>query len=129
MYVLTAHNAEHNLTRRPSAASCADLVNDARPWLALASDGPLGELRILDFSRMLAGPFATMMMADLGATVTKVERPGTGDETRSWGPPYDEHGMPTYFQSINRNKHSVVARPARAGRPRARARRSRARPT
>ena len=71
-------------------------------------DGPLGELKILDFSRILAGPFATMMMADLGATVTKVERPGTGDETRSWGPPYDEHGMPTYFQSINRNKASVV---------------------
>ena len=75
---------------------------------ATPSDGPLGELKILDFSRILAGPFATMMMADLGATVTKVERPGTGDETRSWGPPYDEHGMPTYFQSINRNKDSVV---------------------
>ncbi len=72
------------------------------------SDGPLGELKILDFSRILAGPFATMMMADLGATVTKVERPGTGDETRSWGPPYDDRGMPTYFQSINRNKRSIV---------------------
>jgi crotonobetainyl-CoA:carnitine CoA-transferase CaiB-like acyl-CoA transferase len=71
-------------------------------------DGPLGDLRILDFSRILAGPFATMMLADLGATVTKVERPGTGDETRSWGPPYDEHGMPTYFQSVNRNKRSIV---------------------
>jgi crotonobetainyl-CoA:carnitine CoA-transferase CaiB-like acyl-CoA transferase len=49
-----------------------------------------------------------MMLADLGATVTKVERPGTGDETRSWGPPFDEHGQATYFQSVNRNKHSVV---------------------
>ena len=75
---------------------------------ATPSEGPLGELAILDFSRILAGPFATMMMADLGATVTKVERPGTGDETRSWGPPFDEHGMPTYFQSINRNKRSIV---------------------
>jgi crotonobetainyl-CoA:carnitine CoA-transferase CaiB-like acyl-CoA transferase len=72
------------------------------------STGPLGDLQILDFSRILAGPFATMMLADLGATVTKVERPGTGDETRSWGPPYDEYGMSTYFQSVNRNKRSIV---------------------
>jgi crotonobetainyl-CoA:carnitine CoA-transferase CaiB-like acyl-CoA transferase len=72
------------------------------------SPGALGELRILDFSRVLAGPFATMMLADLGATVTKVERPGTGDETRGWGPPYDEHGRATYFQAVNRNKHSVA---------------------
>src|SRR4051794_24748550 len=68
----------------------------------------LGDLRILDFSRVLAGPFATMMLADLGATVTKVERPGTGDETRSWGPPFDDRGQATYFQSVNRNKHSIV---------------------
>jgi crotonobetainyl-CoA:carnitine CoA-transferase CaiB-like acyl-CoA transferase len=65
-------------------------------------------LRILDFSRVLAGPFATMMLADFGAEVTKVERPGGGDETRSWGPPYDERGEATYFQSVNRNKSSVV---------------------
>jgi crotonobetainyl-CoA:carnitine CoA-transferase CaiB-like acyl-CoA transferase len=68
----------------------------------------LGELRILDFSRVLAGPFATMMLADLGATVIKVERPGVGDETRTWGPPYDARGEATYFQSVNRNKDSVV---------------------
>jgi crotonobetainyl-CoA:carnitine CoA-transferase CaiB-like acyl-CoA transferase len=68
----------------------------------------LDGLRILDFSRVLAGPFATMMLADLGAAVLKVERPGTGDETRSWGPPYDERGEATYFQSVNRNKESVV---------------------
>jgi crotonobetainyl-CoA:carnitine CoA-transferase CaiB-like acyl-CoA transferase len=68
----------------------------------------LGDLRILDFSRVLAGPFATMMLADLGATVIKVERPGVGDETRSWGPPYDARGEATYFQSVNRNKESVV---------------------
>lgn len=68
----------------------------------------LGNLRILDFSRVLAGPFATMMLADLGAEVTKVERPGTGDETRSWGPPYDADGQATYFQAVNRNKRSIV---------------------
>jgi crotonobetainyl-CoA:carnitine CoA-transferase CaiB-like acyl-CoA transferase len=68
----------------------------------------LGRVRILDFSRVLAGPFATMMLADFGAEVTKVERPGAGDETRSWGPPYDERGEATYFQSVNRNKASVV---------------------
>ena len=69
---------------------------------------PLGQLRILDFSRVLAGPFATMMLADLGADVVKVERPGGGDETRSWGPPHDDRGEATYFQAVNRNKHSIV---------------------
>jgi crotonobetainyl-CoA:carnitine CoA-transferase CaiB-like acyl-CoA transferase len=68
----------------------------------------LDKLRILDFSRILAGPFATMMLADLGATVTKVERPGGGDDTRAWGPPFDHAGRATYFQSVNRNKRSVV---------------------
>ncbi len=67
----------------------------------------LAELKILDFSRVLAGPFATMMLADLGAVVTKIEPPG-GDETRQWGPPYDEAGEATYFQSVNRNKSSLV---------------------
>jgi crotonobetainyl-CoA:carnitine CoA-transferase CaiB-like acyl-CoA transferase len=78
------------------------LVTDADLPSALAG------LRILDFSRVLAGPFATMMLADLGAIVTKVERPGVGDETRSWGPPYDEHGGATYFQAVNRNKRCVA---------------------
>ncbi|RTL70145.1 MAG: CoA transferase [Pseudonocardiaceae bacterium] len=68
----------------------------------------LGSLTVLDFSRVLAGPFATMMLADLGATVVKVERPGTGDDTRAWGPPHDDRGSATYFQSVNRNKTAVV---------------------
>jgi crotonobetainyl-CoA:carnitine CoA-transferase CaiB-like acyl-CoA transferase len=72
------------------------------------SPSALRGLRILDFSRVLAGPFATMMLADLGAGVTKVERPGVGDETRSWGPPHDNAGRATYFQAVNRNKHSIV---------------------
>jgi len=72
------------------------------------SAGALGPLKILDLSRVLAGPLATMMLADFGAEVTKIERPGGGDETRAWGPPYDERGAATYFQSVNRNKESVV---------------------
>jgi crotonobetainyl-CoA:carnitine CoA-transferase CaiB-like acyl-CoA transferase len=68
----------------------------------------LAELRILDFSRVLAGPLATMVLADLGAQVTKIERPGAGDDTRAWGPPYDDRGESTYFQSVNRNKLSVA---------------------
>jgi crotonobetainyl-CoA:carnitine CoA-transferase CaiB-like acyl-CoA transferase len=72
------------------------------------TEGALGDLRIVDFSRVLAGPLATMILADLGASVTKVERPGVGDDTRAWGPPYDETGMSTYFQAVNRNKESVT---------------------
>jgi crotonobetainyl-CoA:carnitine CoA-transferase CaiB-like acyl-CoA transferase len=74
----------------------------------MATEPALGKLRILDFSRVLAGPLATMVLADLGAEVTKVERPGGGDETRSWSPPHDERGEATYFQAVNRNKSSLV---------------------
>ena len=70
--------------------------------------GALHHLRVLDFSRVLAGPFATMMLADLGAEVTKIERPGIGDDTRTWGPPYDDQGQATYFDAVNRNKRSIV---------------------
>ncbi|HEX6355743.1 CoA transferase [Actinophytocola sp.] len=68
----------------------------------------LDNLRVVDFSRVLAGPFATMQLADLGAKVTKIERPETGDETRAWGPPHDEHGQATYYQAVNRNKDVLV---------------------
>ncbi len=67
----------------------------------------LGGIKVLDFSRVLAGPLATMVLGDLGAEVTKVEAPA-GDDTRQWGPPYDEAGDATYFQAVNRNKHSLV---------------------
>lgn len=71
------------------------------------STGPLAGLQVLDFTRVLSGPFATMTLADLGADVIKVEPVGFGDDTRHWGPPFvgDES---TYFMSINRNKRSVV---------------------
>ena len=86
--------------------------------------GALEDLRIVDFSRVLAGPLATMVLADLGAEVVKVERPGSGDDTRGWGPPWDDTGMSTYFQSVNRNKQSVAldlaSQTGRAARTRAR---------
>lgn len=70
--------------------------------------GALDGLLVADFSRVLAGPYATMLLADLGATVVKVERPDTGDDTRSWGPPFAADGQSTYFQSVNRNKLSLA---------------------
>lgn len=68
---------------------------------------PLDGLVILDFSRILAGPFCTMLLADLGAEVIKIERPGTGDDTRSWGPPFLGEDA-AYFLSVNRGKKSIV---------------------
>jgi crotonobetainyl-CoA:carnitine CoA-transferase CaiB-like acyl-CoA transferase len=69
--------------------------------------GALSGLVVADFSRVLAGPLATMMLGDLGATVIKVEEPGHGDDTRAWGPPYVD-GESTYYLSINRNKRSIA---------------------
>lgn len=66
-------------------------------------------LRVLDLTRVLAGPFCTMLLGDLGADVIKVERPGMGDETRTWGPPFDSLGRSAYYLSINRNKLGVAA--------------------
>ena len=69
----------------------------------------LTDLRVLDLTRVLAGPLCTMMLGDLGADVVKVERPDGGDETRGWGPPFDANGQSAYFLSVNRNKRSVAA--------------------
>lgn len=73
-----------------------------------STNGPLAGLIVADFSRVLAGPYATMLLGDLGATVIKVERPGPGDDTRSWGPPFTDSGHSTYFESVNRNKRSLA---------------------
>ncbi|MFO1302734.1 MAG: CaiB/BaiF CoA-transferase family protein [Burkholderiales bacterium] len=76
--------------------------------------GPLAHLTVLDLSRVLAGPWCTQLLADLGATVIKIERPGTGDDTRAWGPPYlkDPQGADTseaaYYLACNRGKLSVA---------------------
>ncbi|MGE5407838.1 MAG: CaiB/BaiF CoA transferase family protein [Syntrophothermus sp.] len=68
---------------------------------------PLGGYRVIDFTRILSGPYATMLLADLGAEVIKIERPGHGDETRGWGPPF-WNGTSTYFAAVNRGKRSVA---------------------
>jgi crotonobetainyl-CoA:carnitine CoA-transferase CaiB-like acyl-CoA transferase len=68
---------------------------------------PLDGVLVADFSRVLAGPLAGMVLGDLGADVIKVERP-EGDDTRSWGPPWKADGSSTYFDSVNRNKRSIT---------------------
>lgn len=70
--------------------------------------GSLDGLLIADFGRVLAGPYATMLLGDLGADVVKIERPDGGDDTRSWGPPWSDDGEATYFLSVNRNKRSEL---------------------
>ena len=74
---------------------------------ASARKGPLSGVRVLDLSRVLAGPWCTQALADLGAEVLKIEAPGDGDETRGWGPP-TMGGMAAYFTCANRSKHSLV---------------------
>lgn len=69
--------------------------------------GPLAGLRVLDFTRVLSGPYSTMALADLGAEVVKIESPDGGDDTRHWGPPFVAD-QSTYFMSVNRNKKSVT---------------------
>ncbi|MGI9232953.1 MAG: CaiB/BaiF CoA transferase family protein [Woeseiaceae bacterium] len=73
-----------------------------------STEPPLKGIVVADFSRVLAGPLATMMLGDLGAEIIKVERPGAGDETRTWGPPYTADGDSAYYLSVNRNKRSIA---------------------
>lgn len=87
---------------------------------ATTQQGALSHLKVLDLSRVLAGPWCTQMLADLGADVVKVERPGVGDDTRHWGPPFfkdadgNDTGQATYFTACNRNKRSITIDMAQA---------------
>ena len=74
---------------------------------ATALRGALDGVTVLDLTRVLSGPYCTMMLADMGARVIKVEQPGKGDDTRAWGPPFQD-GESSYFMSINRNKESIT---------------------
>jgi crotonobetainyl-CoA:carnitine CoA-transferase CaiB-like acyl-CoA transferase len=69
--------------------------------------GPLDGITVIDFTRVLSGPYCTMQLADMGARVIKIEQPGRGDDTRGWGPPF-VNGESAYFLSINRNKESLT---------------------
>src|SRR5690606_19227739 len=97
--------------RRPPTDRTQGLTTAAPP---LNHAPALSGLRVLDLSRILAGPTATQLLADLGAEVIKIERPGKGDDTRGWGPPFvlDADGAQTgpsaYFLSANRGKYSVA---------------------
>ncbi|HDP97078.1 MAG TPA: CoA transferase [Euryarchaeota archaeon] len=70
--------------------------------------GALDSIRVLDFTRAMAGPYCTMMLGDMGAEIWKIEMPGKGDETRSWGPPFFQNDVSAYFVSANRNKKSIT---------------------
>jgi formyl-CoA transferase len=88
----------------------ADAEQAAAPTPGLR-EPPLAGIHVLDVSRVLAGPYATMVLGDLGADVIKVERPGGGDDTRDWGPPFvgpEGRQESTYFLSTNRNKRSIT---------------------
>jgi crotonobetainyl-CoA:carnitine CoA-transferase CaiB-like acyl-CoA transferase len=77
--------------------------------VSAAVSGPLAGILVLDLSRVLAGPFCTMLLGDLGARVIKVETPEGGDVTRGWGPPIEpSSGLSAYYLSINRNKESIA---------------------
>src|SRR5437763_4845417 len=89
-----------------STADARPLTGRPRGARGPMSSGPLAGLLVADFSRILAGPYATMLLADLGAEVVKVEGP-RGDDTRTWQPPVRE-GTSTYYLGVNRNKRSIA---------------------
>ncbi|MCX9157257.1 CoA transferase [Niveibacterium sp. 24ML] len=110
--MLATSDASHvQLGRKPSRRKPASGVKAAAP---LAPSGALSHVRVLDLSRVLAGPWATQLLGDLGAEVIKIERPGNGDDTRAYGPPWvkcpegTDTDVSAYYLSANRNKESVT---------------------
>uniref|UniRef100_A0A8C1NYE1 Succinate--hydroxymethylglutarate CoA-transferase n=1 Tax=Cyprinus carpio TaxID=7962 RepID=A0A8C1NYE1_CYPCA len=93
----------------PNKTRCANIRRPftAKPQGSSCQIRPLDGVKVLDLTRVLAGPFATMILGDLGAEVIKVERPGSGDDTRAWGPPFVGEES-AYFLSVNRNKKSIA---------------------
>ena len=77
------------------------------PGESVAQGGPLAGIKVVDLTRVMTGPYCTMMLGDLGADVIKIELPGTGDDTRLWGPPFVEDES-SYFLTVNRNKRSIA---------------------
>ena len=97
----------NNIKCVQSFCSSSIVRQSGQPEVSL---GPLSHVRVLDLSRVLAGPYCTMILGDLGAEIVKIEHPVGGDDTRDWGPPFLESGESKescYFLSINRNKKSV----------------------
>ena len=72
------------------------------------ANGVLSGIRVLDLTRILAGPFCSMLLGDLGAEVIKIENPNKGDDTRRWGPPFITSDMSCYFVAANRNKKAII---------------------
>ncbi|WP_432396856.1 CaiB/BaiF CoA transferase family protein [Pseudarthrobacter sp. L19] len=102
----TAPRQEATNDAGAAAPQTAGPQTAARPETTDAT-GPLKDLLVLDLSRILSGPFATMTLADLGAEVIKIEQPGQGDDTRQWGPPF-QGDEAAYFLAVNRNKRSLA---------------------
>lgn len=98
----------HNLQKLPASTSYSRWSLRQFSKDSLEDRSPLCGVRVLDLTRIVAGPYCTMILGDLGAEILKIERPGTGDESRHWGPPFFEGTQEsTYFTSVNRNKKSI----------------------
>src|SRR5579871_3850345 len=105
--VRRSHNlqARQARTSAPMTSSDSPIWSRSIPWSDMA--GPLSGTRVVDLTRALAGPYCTLLLGDMGADVIQIEMPGSGDETRQWGPPFVA-GESSYFMSVNRNKRSVT---------------------
>src|SRR5919204_345708 len=105
--VRVSHNLHSRQARTSAPISSSESPTRRAVYPGLHMPGPLSGTRVVDLTRALAGPYCTLLLGDMGADVIKIELPGTGDETRQWGPPFLE-GESSYFMSVNRNKRSVT---------------------